>query len=142
MVEVDVPEAILEGVEYVLEMVNFMSFIALESLKFALFAGSTCLDTGRYDIAQYMVDTQMSNAYMEIWGWQVMYGIGFTPSWKAFIAFWWMGRLSVEQFKRDFSEVKDMTKLGYYKDSKGKWTNGVDVINDTTWNDAWKAQEK
>jgi hypothetical protein len=117
-------ETVLKGFAYAAEMINFMLWVSLESVKFSLFGISTATRNEQFELAHEIMNTTLATGEAHMWSWIVMYGLGVIPSWTAFYAFYLMAGVAENYWGNQLSYAEIMVGMGYHQDNTGKWVYG------------------
>jgi len=112
---------VVSGVVTIVEVISLMMWVHLEGTKFSLFGISTALRNENIAKAKQCLNETGVKANDGIWYWLVMYGFPASPSWPAYYAFNYMGRLALDWRKKEIEESEQMMAMGYHRDKNGNW---------------------
>lgn len=109
---------IIEGVQFVMETVNFMSFIAQEASQVSMMGLKEATRKKQWSIGQKIIDTTLHESVDKVWEWTLMYSMTWNPTWPAFYCYWYTAKLYNETLRLEFRTKlkKDMIADGYDPD--------------------------
>lgn len=95
---------IIEGVEFVMETVNFMMFICQEANQVAIMAFKEAMRQKKYKSAYKALHDYAGPTNLMVRNWAFTYGMRLTPSWQAFYCYHYCTSIYIQELGFKFHD--------------------------------------
>jgi hypothetical protein len=111
---------VLSGASYLLEVVNFMSFMCKESCQMATLGLTSALENNREDVSTEIVNSTLYSTQGDLNVWWVLYGMTILPNWMCYYCYWYVNKGYVSYLNAKYEDYALLWQQGINPNSLKK----------------------